>query len=192
MGATWAPWLPRALTANPAPQWPLQPGQIWAHLGTILGLKLALCCATCCKKAFQNTLGKHVASKHQFFSETWSPRAPLGHQKHSKTAILSSKIEVFGFSTKVGLGRGLGALFGGILEPKLEPRGTKLGPCGQKDLRKTVTKTKQTNAFVPGGFGKVGSGWRRLGVGRGTAALRPLFKGKVIVGWLHRGHFSGS
>ena len=41
----------------------------------------------------------------------------------------------------------------------MEPRGTKLGPCGQKDLRKTATKTKQKNAFIPGGFGKVGSGW---------------------------------
>ena len=75
---------------------------------------------------------------------------------------------------------------------KLRPRGTKLGPCGQKDPRKTATKTKQKNAFVPGGFGKVGDGWEWLGVGRGSAALRPFFKGKVIVGWLHRGHFSGS
>ena len=78
------------------------------------------------------------------------------------------------------------------MEPKLEPRGTKLSRCGQKDLRKTATKTKQKNAFVPGGFRKVGNGWRRLEPERGTAALRPFFKGKVIVGWLHRGHFSGS
>ena len=76
--------------------------------------------------------------------------------------------------------------------PKLRPRGTKLGPCGQKDPRKTTTKTKQKNALVPGGFGEVGSGWRWLEPGRGSAALRPLFKGKVIVGWLQRGHFSGS
>ena len=74
----------------------------------------------------------------------------------------------------------------------MEPRGTKLSRCGQKDLRKTATKTKQKNAFVPGGFGKVGSGWERLEMGRGSTALRLLFKGKVIVGWLHRGHFSGS
>ena len=103
-----------------------------------------------------------------------------------------SKFKVFRFSTKVALGRGLGALFGRILEPKLEPRGTKLGPCGQKDPRKTATKTKQKNAFVPGGFGEVGSGWGRLGAGRGSAALSPLLKGKVIVGWLPLGHFSGS
>ena len=45
----------------------------------------------------------------------------------------------------------------------MEPRSTKLGPCGQKDLEKTTTKTKQKNAFVPGGFGKVGSGWKREG-----------------------------
>ena len=53
-------------------------------------------------------------------------------------------------------------------------------------------KTKQKNAFVPSSFGEVGSGWKWLEMGTGTAALRPLFKGKVIVGWLHRGHFSGS
>ena len=35
-------------------------------------------------------------------------------------------------------------------------------------------------------------GWRWLEMGRGTAALRPVFKGKVIVGWLPLGHFSGS
>ena len=58
------------------------------------------------------------------------------------------------------MGRGLGALFEGILKPKLEPKGTKLVPCGQKDLRKTATKTKQKNAFIPGGFGKVGNGWK--------------------------------
>ena len=58
--------------------------------------------------------------------------------------------------------------------------------------KKTATKTKQKNAFVPGGFGKVEDGWKRLEMERGTAALKPLFKGKVIVGWLHRGHFSGS
>ena len=103
-----------------------------------------------------------------------------------------SKFKVFSFSTKVALGRSFGSLFGGILEPKLEPKGTKLGPCGHKDLRKTATKTKQKNAFIPGGFGEVGSGWRRLETGRGTAALRPPFKGKVIVGWLQEGHFSGS
>ena len=74
----------------------------------------------------------------------------------------------------------------------MEPRGTKLGPCGQKDLRKTATKTKQKNAFFPGGFGKVEDGWKRLKTGRGSAAWRPLFKGKVIVGWLHLGQFSGS
>ena len=45
------------------------------------------------------------------------------------------------------------------MEPKLEPRGTKLGPCGQKDPRETETKAKQKNAFVPGGFGKVEDGW---------------------------------
>ena len=103
-----------------------------------------------------------------------------------------SKFKVFSFSRKVVLGRGLGALFGRIVEPKLKPVGTKLGPCGQKDLRKTATKTKQKNAFIPGGFGKIGNGWKWEETGRGTAALRPLFKGKVIVGWLHRGHFSGS
>ena len=102
-------------------------------------------------------------SRQQVLDETWCPRAPHGHQKYSKTAILSSKIKVFSFSTKVALGKGLGALFGGILEPKLEPRGTKLSRCGQKDLRKTATKTKQKNAFVPGGFGKVGNGWTREG-----------------------------
>ena len=74
----------------------------------------------------------------------------------------------------------------------MEPRGTKLAPCAQKDPRKTATKTKQKNAFVPSGFGEVEDGWKRLGPERGTGALRPLFKGKVIVGWLQRGHFSGS
>ena len=78
------------------------------------------------------------------------------------------------------------------MELKLEPRGTKLGPCGHKDLRKTTTKTKQKNAFIPGGFGKVEDGWKWLEPERGTAALRPLFKGKMIVGWLILGHFSGS
>ena len=52
------------------------------------------------------------------------------------------------------------------MEPKLEPRGTKLGPCGQQDPSKTATKTKQTNAFVPGGFGEVGSGWKWLEIAR--------------------------
>ena len=90
------------------------------------------------------------------------------------------------------MGRGLGALFEWILKPKLEPRGTKLGPCGQKDLEKTTTKTKQKNAFVLGGFGKVEDGWEWLEMGRGSAALRPVFNWKVIVGWLHKDHFSGS
>ena len=49
------------------------------------------------------------------------------------------------------------------MEPKLEPRGTKLGLCGQKDPRKTATKVKQKIALVPGAFGKVGSGWRWRG-----------------------------
>ena len=78
------------------------------------------------------------------------------------------------------------------MEPKFEPRGTKLAPCGQKDLRKTATKLKPKNAIVPGGFGEVGSGWKRLEMGRGSAALRLFLKGKMIVGWLHLGHFSGS
>ena len=131
-----------------------------------------------CKKAFQNTFGKHVVSKHHFKREIWLPRAPLGHQKSSKTIGGVSKFKVFGFSTKVALGRGLGALFGRILEPKLEPRGTKLGPCGQKDLRKTATKTKQKNAFIPDGFGKVGSGWKWLGVagnGEGERSFETTF-----------------
>ena len=33
-----------------------QPGQIWAHLGTILGLKLGLCCAMCGKKVLKSHL----------------------------------------------------------------------------------------------------------------------------------------
>ena len=61
-----------------------------------------------------------------------------------------SKIKVFSFSTKVALGRGLGALFEVILKPKLEPRGTKLGPCGQKDPRETETKAKQQKRLRPG------------------------------------------
>ena len=112
--------------------------------------------------------------------------------KNLNSVLSGDNFHYFSFSTKVALGRGLGALFGGILELKLEPRGTKLAPCGQKDLRKTATKTEQKTAFVPGAFGKVGNGWRWLEMGRGSAALRPLFKWKVIVGWLHRGHFSGS
>ena len=51
---------------------------------------------------------------------------------------------------------------------------------------------KQKNASIPGGFGEVGDGWKWLGLGRGSAALRLFFKGKVIVGWLILGHFSGS
>ena len=83
-------------------------------------------------------------------------------------------------------------LLGGLLGSKLRPRGTKLGPCGQKDPRKTATKIKQKNAFIPGGSGEVGSGWSPLGAERGSAALKLLFKGKMIVGWLQLGHFSGS
>ena len=69
-----------------------------------------------------------------------------------------SKFKVLSFPSKVALGRHLEAFFGGFSGPKLRPRGTKLGPCGQKDPRKTATKTKQKNAFIPGGSGKVGDG----------------------------------
>ena len=74
-----------------------------------------------------------------------------------------SKFKVFGFPSKVALGRHLGASFGRFLGLKLRPRGTKLGPCGQKDPRKTATKIEQKNAFVPGGFGEVEDGWSPRG-----------------------------
>ena len=34
--------------------------------------------------------------------------------------------------------------------------------------------------------------WGRLDTGTGSAALSLFFKGKMIVGWLILGHFSGS
>ena len=129
-------------------------------LGDILEPKLGLCWSMLVRNVFHDTLGKHVASKHHLFNETWSP---LGHQKSSKTMGGLSKFKVFSFPSKVVLGRHLKASFGRFLGPELRPRGTKLGPYGQKDPRKTATKTKQKNAFIQGGFGEFGSGWGRGG-----------------------------
>ena len=128
-------------------------------LGAILEPKLGLCWSMLVKNVCHNTLGKHVLSKHHFEKEIWPPRAPLGHQKSSKNVGGLSKFKVFGFPSKMALGRHLGASFGRFLGPKLRPRGTKLGPCGQKDPRKTATKIKQKNAFFPGGLRKVEDGW---------------------------------
>ena len=79
------------------------------------------------KNVFHDTLGKHVVSKHHFFNETWSPRAPLGFKKSSKTIGGVSKNEVFGFPLKVALGRGLGAPCGRAFGPKLGPSWVHVG-----------------------------------------------------------------
>ena len=160
LGPSWPMWAPRAnINSKKVVRWPPLP----PSLGAILEPKLGLCWSMLVKNVFHDTLGKHVVSKHHFFNETWSPRAPLGHQKSSKTIGGYSKFNVFHFLSQIALGTHLGTSFGRFLGAKLRPRGTKLGPCGQKDPRKTATKTKQKNASVPGGFGEVGDGWRRGG-----------------------------
>ena len=100
------------------------------HLGAILGPKLGLCWASFIKNVFRNTIGKHVASKHHFFSETLASLDHSGHQKSSKTIGGVSKIRVCTYTRKVALGRGLGSLFGRFFGPKLGPSWAKLGHVG--------------------------------------------------------------
>ena len=124
---SWPIWDPRAnKTSKKVVRWPPFPFPLEA----ILEPKLGLYWSMLVKNVFHDTLGKHVVSKHHFFNETWSLRAPLGHQKSSKTIGGVSKFKLFSFPSKVALGRHLGDSFGGFLGPKLRPRGTKLGPCG--------------------------------------------------------------
>ena len=79
---SWPMWAPRAnITSKKVVRWPPLP----PPLGAILEPKLGLCWSMLVKNVFHDTLGKHVVSKHHFFNETWSPRAPLGPQKSSKT-----------------------------------------------------------------------------------------------------------
>ena len=49
-----------------------------------------------------------------------------------------------------------------------------------------------SSRVASGKLGAAEDGWGRLDTGTGSAALRLLFKGKMIVGWLILGHFSGS
>ena len=81
---------------------------------------------------------------YRFFNEICSPKAPWGHQKSSKNMGGLSKFKVFGFPSKVALGRHLGASFGRFLGPKLRPRGVKLGPCCEK---KPNENSNDTNNF---------------------------------------------
>ena len=102
-------------------------------------------------------------------------RAPLGHQKHIKTAIPSSRIKVFSFSTKVSLGIGLGAFSGRILEPKLKPRGTKLGPCGHKSPRKQQQKLSKKSPSSQVASGKLETAEMMAGDGEGERCFEAIF-----------------
>ena len=78
-------------------------------------------------KRLEDPVGLHVASRHQLLDETWCPRAPLGHQKYSKTVELSAKLGVSAFHVKWLWGWVLGVLFGTILGAKLVPSWSLLG-----------------------------------------------------------------
>ena len=40
-------------------------------------------------KRLEDPVGLHVVSRHKVLDETWCPRGPMGHKKHSKTVCIS-------------------------------------------------------------------------------------------------------